>query len=129
MQIHHIGYLVKNLEKSLAQFKALGFEVERETKYDSLRQINICFVTNEGYRVELVEPATTDSPMDPLLKRYKNAPYHICYITDDLGSEMTKLMDMGYSVINEPLEAPCIDGRKVAFLLNSSVGMIELVEA
>ena len=33
-----------------------------------------------------------------------------------------------YTVIHEPTIAPCIDGKKVAFLNNISMGIIELVE-
>lgn len=28
MQVHHIGYLVKNIEKSIPEFERLGFEAE-----------------------------------------------------------------------------------------------------
>ena len=41
---------------------------------------------------------------------------------------MANLEKMGYVVINEPLEAPAIDNRKVAFMYHMNVGLIELVE-
>ena len=128
MQIHHVGYLTKKLVKAEKAFLDLGYKVERPVKYDDIRKINIEFLVNGDYRVELIEPADKESPMYPLLKNYKNTPYHFCYITDDIEAEINALGTKGYMVIHEPDKAPCIDDKKVAFLINSSMGIIELVE-
>ncbi len=128
MKVHHIGYLVKNIEKSRAKFLQLGYEVERPVKFDAIRDVNIEFLLNDGYRVELIQPLSENSPMYPLLKRYKNSPYHICYEVDDLNKSVEELSGNGYTVIQEPKVAPCIDDKKVVFLTNISMGIIELVE-
>ena len=128
MKVHHIGYLVKNIEKTRVKFLGLGYEVERPVKFDAIRDVNIEFLINGGYRVELIQPLSETSPMYPLLKRYKNSPYHICYEVDDLNKAVEELSGSGYTVIQEPEVAPCIDDKKVAFLTNISMGIIELVE-
>jgi len=128
MQIHHVGYLTKNLKKTQAQMEQLGYTVERAAAYDAGRDVNIAFLVSGGYRIELVEPAGKESPLYPLLKRYKNTPYHICYQVADLDAALEELEGKGYSVIQPPREAPCIDGRKVAFLMQINMGMIELLE-
>lgn len=128
MKIHHVGYLAKNLEKSASKFLELGFEVERPCKFDPIRNINIEFLKNGDYRVELIQPMSEASPMYPLLKRFKNTPYHFCYEVDDLDSSVKELSERGYTVIQEPEIAPCIDDKKVVFLNNISMGIIELVE-
>ena len=84
MKIHHVGYLAKSIDKTEKKFFELGYEVEQPTKYDEIRDIKIEFLRNGDYRVELIEPASKNSPLYPLLKNYKNSPYHICYVTDDL---------------------------------------------
>ena len=66
--------------------------------------------------------------MFPLLKRFKNSPYHFCYEVEDLDASVKELSDKGYTVIQEPEIAPCIDDRKVVFLNNISMGIIELVQ-
>ncbi len=129
MKIHHVGYLVKNIEKARVRFLSLGYEVERPVKYDEIRDVDIEFLVNDGYRVELIQPLSDKSPMYPLLKRFKNAPYHMCYVTEDLEKSVEELTGNGFTVIQEPEVAPCIDGKKVVFLNNISVGIIELVEA
>ncbi len=128
MKIHHVGYLAKNLEKSQKRFLDLGYEVEREVKYDPIRRINISFLKNGDYRVELIQPMDSESPMYPLLKRFKNTPYHFCYETKDLDKAVSELSSNGYTVIQEPDIAPCIDDKRVVFLNNISMGIIELVE-
>lgn len=129
MKIHHVGYLAKNIEKTGKKFLELGYEVEKEVVYDEYRQIDIEFLKNGDYRVELIQPKSEDSPMFPLLKRFKNSPYHFCYEVADLEHSVEELSQMGYTVIQEIAPAPAIDGRKVVFLNNISMGIIELVEA
>ena len=128
MKIHHIGYLAKSIAKTEKKFFELGYEVERPTKYDEVRDIDIEFLVNGDYRVELIEPKSKESPMYPLLKNYKNTPYHFCYEVDDIDKAVKELSDKHYTLIQEPNIAPCIDDKKVAFLNNISMGIIELVE-
>jgi len=128
MKIHHVGYLAKSIAKTEKKFFELGYEVEQATKYDEIRNIKIEFLKNGDYRVELIEPMGENSPMYPLLKRFKNTPYHFCYEVDDMDKALKELEDKHYTVIHEPDIAPCIDGKRVAFLNNISMGIIELVE-
>ncbi|MBR4832515.1 MAG: VOC family protein [Butyrivibrio sp.] len=128
MKIHHVGYLAKSIAKSEKKFLELGYEVERPTQFDEIRNINIEFLVNGDYRVELIEPMGEDSPMYPLLKRFKNSPYHFCYEVEDIDAAVKELEEKYYTVIQEPNVAPCIDGKKVVFLNNISMGIIELVE-
>ena len=128
MKIHHIGYLTKNLSKTQQQMQELGFAVEQESSYDAGRAVNIAFLVSGNYRIELIEPASKESPLYPLLKRYKNTPYHICYEVSNLSDAVAEYEQKGYSVIQQPREAPCIGQHKVAFLMHINVGMIELLE-
>lgn len=129
MKIHHIGYLVKDIRKSTEEFLKLGYMLEQESRYDDIRKASINFLVNENYRIELIEPdIKAESPLVPLLKRFKNAPYHICYETEDLKKSIEDLTGKGYMVTSEPAPASCIEGRKVAFLMSPAAGLIELLE-
>ena len=128
MEAHHVGYMTKKLEKAREKFEGLGFVVERPVKYDELRQINIEFLVNGAYRVELIEPDSKESPFYPLMKKYKNTPYHFCYVTSDLSKEIENLEGQGYHLIDPPAVAVCIDDNDVAFLMHPNIGIIELVE-
>jgi methylmalonyl-CoA/ethylmalonyl-CoA epimerase len=128
MQVHHIGYLVKRLSRSEEAFLRLGYEVEREVCYDHVRDVNISFMKNGEYRVELIEPASKTSPLYPLLKNYKNSPYHICYTVNDLEASKKELENDGFMVIQDTQIAPALDGRNVVFMVSADIGIIELVE-
>ncbi len=78
--------------------------------------------------MELITPQP-ESVLYPLLKQYKNTPYHICYKCDDLDCEIEKLKRNKFLLFLEPAPAPVIGDRaKVAFLINSQIGIIELLE-
>jgi|GEM_PF-63845 methylmalonyl-CoA/ethylmalonyl-CoA epimerase len=128
MRIHHVGYLTKRLSGSEAAFIALGYHVEQEASFDPIRKARLSFLRNENYRVELIEPSGKESPLYPLLKHYKNTPYHFCYVVDNLEAACEKLAGAGYAVIQEPNVVPCLGGRKVEFIMSADAGMIELLE-
>lgn len=96
--------------------------------YDPIRMINIQFMVNQEYRIELIEPINSQSPFWELLKKYKNVPYHFCYIVESLTSDIDRLLSEGYILLQPPEMAPCIDNNKVAFLMHSKLGIIELIE-
>lgn len=130
MRIHHIGYAVKNIEKSVEQFKILGFEKEGSIIYDETRNVNIIFMINENYRIELIESGNREkpSPIDGYLKKKNGVPYHLCYETLDIEKEIERLLANKFILVEEPKEAIAIKNCKVAFLYSGEIGLLELVE-
>lgn len=127
MKIHHVGYLVKKLEKAQSTFELLGYELESGPVHDEYRKIDIVFMVKDGYRVELVSPYEADSVVSDMIKKYTNMPYHICYETDDYENEVAKLRSKAFIPIDKPLAAPAINSHEVSFFVNSQIGMIELI--
>ena len=128
MTIHHVGYLVKKLERARKAFEALGYLVEQETVRDECRKIDILFLKKDGYRVELVSPFDPSSVVAGLLTRTGNSPYHVCYEVDDLDAETERLRDARYVVSGDSAPAPACGGRRVVFLIHPYLGMIELLQ-
>lgn len=128
LKVHHIGYLVKKTEAAALSFQALGYRVTQETVYDDIRKVNICFLEKDNYRIELVSPASEDSVVSGLLKKYKNCPYHICYETSRFDEDYQTLLANGFLSIDTPTPAPALQGRNVVFLTSASMGMIELLD-
>ena len=129
MKVHHVGYLVKNIDKSRNAFCILGFSEISEICYDSYRDVNILFMRNGNETIELVSPASDHSPIAPLMKHYRNSPYHICYETDDIVKDTILLQNAGYILFDPPKPAPAIDNRTVCFFQNANTGITELLEA
>lgn len=128
LHVHHIGYLVKKIETAITQFEKLGYQCTQETVYDPSRKIHICFMEKDGYLVELISPASPDSVVSGLMKKYKNSPYHLCYQTSHFEETLAELAQNGYTVIGDPLAAPACNNRRVVFLMNAGLGMIELLD-
>lgn len=129
MEIHHVGYLVKNISKSISSFEKVGFSLCSEITHDEIRKVDICFMQNRNYKIELVSPYSDDSVVADLLSRYKNTPYHICYISENIDEDTKRLEEDGFAVIQPKEIAPAIENKNVVFLFNSKIGIIELVEA
>lgn len=128
MEIHHVGYLVKNILKAMNSFTVLGFEVISDQTRDEYRGVDIVFMQNGGYVIELVSPYRDDSVVSAMIKRIGNTPYHICYAVDDIEQSAAFLRTKGYASIDPPTAAPAIDSRRVCFLAHPKIGLIELVE-
>lgn len=141
MRLHHIGYLVKKIEKSIRAFKTLGYETvslcgepDKEFVHDPYRMCDIAFLTLDPDHtgkaqelVELVAPDSEQSPIWGLMSKYKNTPYHLCFESDCLETDLQNLVASGWMIFQPEAPAPAIDGRTVVFLMNPSAGIIELV--
>lgn len=128
LKIHHIGYLVKKTESAVRTLKALGYEITQDTLLDEIRQVDVCFLEKDGYRVELVSPVSDKSVVYGLLKKYKNCPYHICYETTDFERDYESLRGKGFFPIDSLTPAPALSGREVVFMTHAALGMIELIK-
>lgn len=127
MEIHHVGYLVKNIEKALNSFVLLGYMIETKTVQDNDRQAYMAMIRMGKTRVELIQPYK-GSPLEELLKRYNNAPYHICYKCSNIDQMQEQLTKNGFFLLQKSEPAILLDNKKVCFMVNRDIGMIELVE-
>lgn len=134
MKVHHVGYLVESIAESKFEFEKLGYNSRGNPVIDSTRGIEILFMNNGSECIELVASMQIDgrssSIVSKLQKKIGNSPYHICYECDALEEKINELCEeRGYILLHAPAEAPAISGKRVAFLYQANVGMIELVES
>lgn len=129
MVIDHIGYAVKKIDKAKSSFEMLGY-VFGDTIEDYDRNILISFGEKDGYRIELVQPLDKkkESPVDAYLSKVGPTPYHICYVSDSFEKDIEGLKEQGFRVIIEPVKAIAFGGKKVVFLMNLGIGLMEIVE-
>ena len=128
LKVHHIGYLVRNIEKAKKVFLGFEYEVVSECVHDSFRGIDIIFLEKDGYMIELVSPTDDTSDVASLKKKIGNSPYHICYEVNDLPKMIDMLQKERFVLVHEPHNAVAISNRRVAFLMHGQIGLIELVE-
>lgn len=128
MRIHHIGYLVENIEEAIQVFAALGYFKLSEVIEDEDRKIFICFLKNEEMVVELVSAEDEASVISGMHKKLGNMPYHICYEADNIETAVRMYRKQGFIMVQPPAPAAALNNRRVAFLFNKYIGLIELVE-
>jgi len=91
MKIHHVGYAVKNMETSIEEFLKIGYKKRGETVADEARKVLIQFMELGDYCIELVAPMDADSPVNSIITKSGNTPYHICYSVDNIDEAIKKL--------------------------------------
>lgn len=128
MKVHHIGYAVKDINQSIIEFKNLGYKEIDKKQIDKKRNIEIQFMENGNYIVELISPIGDIASINNLLKKNGPIPYHICYEVVDIESKIKGFIDKGYILLEKPEEAIAIENKKVAFLYSKNIGVIEFLE-
>ena len=132
MELHHIGYLVKDMERAVTEFCALGYQTTSEIVYDAFRDIRICFLSSKamphgGVLIELVMPVSDASVVASLAKKLGASPYHLCYLVDDLAEAAAALRARGYVPMAETTPAPALHDSPAAFYFHRQVGIVELI--
>lgn len=126
--VHHIGYLVKDIKKSLVAFQVLDYKLESDLYFDQERCAYFCFLIKDNMRIELVEPKS-NSEIFPLFKTYNDSIYHICYQVFDIDKSIVKLKHNGFLLFKEKKSALAISEHAVvAFLMHARMGIIELLQ-
>lgn len=128
MKIHHIGYLVKNIQNAIQTMQQMDYDIEHDIIRDFEREVDICFLMNNGYRVELISPINKESILYSLLRKYKNSPYHICYECKNIYELDDEVIIRESVLIEQAKKAPAIDNKQVVFYMHPHIGMIEFVE-
>lgn len=133
MKYHHIGIAVFNIEETAPFYIMQGYS-KSQTVYDPIQNVNICFLfylNNGGGQmpmIELIEPIDEKSPVYKILQKSGVTPYHICYEVENISDTITELKREKFIPLSKPVEAVAMSNKKVCFLFNKNIGLIELVE-
>jgi len=128
MRIHHIAIATHSIDSVLLKYQYLGYS-KGDIIQDTTRNVQICFITNGNLTVELVQPISDDSPVSSIIKNsVQDSLYHICYSVEDIERAIENLEKKGYLRISSLDFAPAIHDKRVVFMFEKDLGLIELVE-
>ncbi|PJB58579.1 MAG: lactoylglutathione lyase [Bacteroidetes bacterium CG_4_9_14_3_um_filter_41_19] len=128
MKVHHVGYAVSDMEKSVLEFEALGYTKSGILIHDVSRKVSIQMLKNGPWEIELIAPLSAESPINNILNKNNNTPYHFCYCTASIEKTIHVLRSKKYVLIEPASPAMAFNGHLAAFLYHPNIGLIELLE-
>jgi methylmalonyl-CoA/ethylmalonyl-CoA epimerase len=131
MKFDHIGLVVADIGEYFAKFLAPVFAVPEITEIytDNLQRSKVAFaVTENGVRIELIEPLGPDSPVAEILKRKRGGLHHLCFEAVSLDEDIARLKRHGCMMISPPKPAVAFNNRRVVFFFTPTYEVVELVE-
>jgi methylmalonyl-CoA/ethylmalonyl-CoA epimerase len=97
--------------------------------HDHAQQVKVQFWGNSaGPQVELIEPAGPNSPAMASLEK-GGGLNHLCYEVENLDEIYSTAREKGSIQVCAPVPAKAFDGRRICFLFDTMLGLIEFVEA
>ena len=126
-RIAHIGIAVRALDELLPFYRdVLGLP---ETPLDDADGARIAGLVAGDSLVELLEPATPDSPIGKFVARRGPGLHHVCFAVDDLDATLERCRAAGLRLIDETPRVGA-EGKRIAFLHPSATGgvLVELTE-
>ncbi len=127
MQIHHIGSIIPDIQAALSLHIALGYTQKTEVIYDSLREISVVFLENNGVLLELVCPSEI-SKFKGILKKTGGGPYHICYMTQSYDEEIGHLRKMKFVPLVPTQPGIAFNNARLYFMWHKDAGIIEIYD-
>jgi methylmalonyl-CoA/ethylmalonyl-CoA epimerase len=114
-KIEHIGIAVKDLETSNALFeKLLGVGAYKFEAVES-EGVTTSFFQTGPNKIELLAATNPESPIAKFIEKKGEGIHHIAFDVDDIVSEIARLKNEGFVVLNE-IPKKGADNKLVAFL-------------
>ena len=126
-KIDHIGIAVKKLSVSIPLFEKLLNSPCYKTEVVENEQVNTAFFIKGESKIELVEAYAPGSVINTFIEKKGEGLHHIAFEVDDIEAEVKRLVNSGFSLVNEiPKEGA--DNKLVCFLHPKSTNgvLIEL---
>ncbi|MEL6626751.1 MAG: methylmalonyl-CoA epimerase [Bacteroidota bacterium] len=115
MKVEHIGIAIKNLSDSHALFLRLFQQTPYKEESVESEGVTTSFFQMGETKIELLEATKPDSPIAKFIEKRGEGIHHIAFEVDDIRSEMKRLADEGFRLLNEQPKSGA-DNKWVCFL-------------
>lgn len=127
LDFHHVGLACRKLSIEMKVHEQLGYTTEGEPFYDPIQRIHGIFMKHGPMRIELLEPASVDSPVTQILKHGQKM-YHQGFTCADIHMAIRQLEAHRARIISPPAPAVAFHGKEIAFLMLPTLMIIELIQ-
>lgn len=124
-KIHHIGIVVKDLDKSVRIYSALGYILCNNEKQDNIQNNRVAFMKSPfSVDIELIEPIDKSSTV----YNFEEGYHHICYEAEPEEDIIQRFKEMKIGKIFTPsIQAPALNNRKIVFACLQNNTFIEFI--
>lgn len=128
-KVEHIGIAVKDLALSIPLFEKLLNTTCYKTEIVESEQVNTAFFKQGDTKIELLESANVNGVIAKFIEKKGEGMHHIAFDVDDIESEMKRLQQEGFVLLNETPKQGA-DNKLVCFLHPKSTNgvLIELCQ-
>jgi methylmalonyl-CoA/ethylmalonyl-CoA epimerase len=140
LKLDHIGFVVENIDKVKELFETVGLDTGTDAVVNPLQKVSASFVNvgeKDDIYIELLEPASDDSPISNFLHKKGGGLHHLCFEVNDIEKTTYELNAKGFRMVTPPedctaydenLKRECKASTKIAFFIISKGVLIELIE-
>jgi len=129
LKLHHVGIVVTQIDESRALYEFLGYQPRTPIIHDPIQTAYVQFLrlADADHYIELVAPDGPNSLLSSAAA--KRLPLnHLCYATPDILQTCNSLEADRWRLVSEPILSVAFAPRKIAWLINPTRLLIELVE-
>ena len=128
-KIEHIGIAVKDLQVSIKIYEKLLNVKCYKTELVESENVNTAFFKTGESKIELLEGINENSVIKKYVEKNGEGMHHIAFAVNDLKSEMHRLKNEGFRLLNEEPKFGA-DNKLVCFIhpKDCSSVLIELVQ-
>jgi methylmalonyl-CoA epimerase len=126
--VDHIGIAVRSISEARRFYEAMGLDVSRIEEVPA-EGVRVAIIPCGSSRIELLEPTSPNSPVAKFLDKRGPGMHHLCFRSDDVRSDDSRLRAAGVDVLrDEP--TPGAEGAQVQWVHPRSSGgvLVELSE-
>ena len=128
-KIEHIGIAVKNIENATKIYTSLLGHSPYKSEEVKSEGVKTSFFKTGDSKIELLEATNPDSPIAKFIEKRGEGVHHIAFAVDDIQSEIVRLKNEGFIVLNETPKKGA-DNKLVVFLHPKSTAgvLVELCQ-
>jgi methylmalonyl-CoA/ethylmalonyl-CoA epimerase len=128
-KIEHIGIAVKNLEAANSMFQELANAHLLKVELVESEGVKTSFFKIGESKIEFLEATHPESSIAKFIEKNGEGMHHIAFEVDDIFSELERLKNIGFQLINE-VPKNGADNKIIAFLHPKSTNrvLIELCQ-
>ena len=128
-KIEHIGIAVKSIENANQIYTSLLGASPYKMEEVKSEGVKTSFFKTGDSKIELLEATNPDSPIAKFIEKRGEGVHHIAFAVDDIQSEIVRLKNEGFIVLNDTPKKGA-DNKLVVFLHPKSTAgvLVELCQ-